>query len=309
MTVDEMKEVLSRLNIEVFSDRGDEINAQCIAHEERTGHIDHNPSFWINADSGAFICFSCHWKGNLYTLVSYVEGIDPEQAKSWVGTDTNMLARFERVVGAHKEAPRVAEPVVVTESMLGAFVEVPLPALQSRGLTVESAKKYGILWNRLENNWVIPIRDPLTSALIGWQEKGYDRRYFLNKTRVKKSEALFGYEVYTGGSMIVVESPLDTLRLDSVGITGGVAIMGSSVSEQQFKLISGADRIVFALDNDDAGRSASKSLLVKCLNQGIEAWLFNYSNTDMKDIGAMSKDEIEWGLQNARHVIRGAKAI
>lgn len=309
MTVDEMKDTLSRLNIDTFDIRGDEINATCIAHEERTGHVDHNPSFWINADSGAFICFSCQWKGNLYTLVSHVEGIDIEQAQSWVGTDSNMMARFQRITGEHKEAPRIAEPIVITESMLSAFVEVPEDALKSRGLTKEAANQYGIRWNRLEKNWVIPIRDPHTHVLLGWQEKGYDRRYFSNSTRVKKSDALFGYENYKSGNLIVVESPLDVVRLASLRIYSGVAVMGSAISDTQFKLISGADRIIFALDNDSAGKAAASSMLYKCNKQGIEAWFFNYDKTDMKDIGGMSRDEIGWGLDHARHIIRGEKAL
>ena len=70
MTVDEMKDTLTRLDVEYYSIRGDEIQAECPAHEERTGHKDRNPSFYINADTGAFICFSCGWKGSLYTLVT-----------------------------------------------------------------------------------------------------------------------------------------------------------------------------------------------------------------------------------------------
>ena len=119
MTFDEMKEILSRLNVDIHDVRGDEINATCVAHKERTGHVDRNPSFWINADSGAFICFSCQWKGNIYTLISYVEGIDTEEANSWVKTDSNMLARFQRLTDAHKEAPRIEEPVIITESKIG----------------------------------------------------------------------------------------------------------------------------------------------------------------------------------------------
>lgn len=303
MTVDEMKDTLSRLNIEVHDSRGDEINATCAAHKERTGHIDHNPSFWINADSGAFICFSCQWKGNLYTLISYVEGIGVDQVDSWVKTDSNMMSRFQRVTSTHKETPRIEEPTIVTESMLSAFIEVPEPALKSRGLTAEAAKQYGIRWNRLDNNWIIPIRDPHTRALLGWQEKGYDRRFFKNSTRVKKSDALFGYENYKGGDMIVVESPLDVVRLASLGYTG-VAIYGASISEAQFKLISGADRIIFALDNDDAGRSASYEVIKECIAKQVEAWFFNYDGIDMKDVGGMSRSEIELGISNARHIAR-----
>ena len=70
---------------------------------------------------------------------------------------------------------------------------------------------------------------------------------------------------------------------------------------------SDLDRIVFALDNDDAGRSATKSLVSKCKERGVEAWFFNYDNTEMKDVGGMSRDEVNWGLAYARHILRGAK--
>jgi 5S rRNA maturation endonuclease (ribonuclease M5) len=308
MTLEEMKDVLSRLNIEIYGSRGDEINAICVAHKDRTGHIDHNPSFWINSDSGAFICFSCQWKGNIYTLISYVEGIDTENASTWISKDSNFLERFQRL-NTNKEPLKIEEPKIVSESMLKAYIEVPIKALASRGLTIEAANKHGIVWNRLEDNWVIPLREPLTSKLLGWQEKGYMRRYFKNMANIKKSEALFGYELYKGGNMIVVESPLDVVRLSSLGICGGVAVMGATVSNTQFKLISGADKIIFALDNDPAGHKSTSELIDRCREFGVEAWFFNYSNTDMKDIGGMSRFEIEWGINNAQHIVRGEKII
>ena len=59
MTVEEMEDTLARLEIAVTSIRGVEIQALCPAHFERTGKEDHNPSWYINADTGAHICFSC----------------------------------------------------------------------------------------------------------------------------------------------------------------------------------------------------------------------------------------------------------
>ena len=78
MTTDEMIETLSLLGIEVSETRGSEIQARCPAHVQRTGHEDRNPSWWINADTGAHICFSCQFKGGLQSLVSYMRGIDFE---------------------------------------------------------------------------------------------------------------------------------------------------------------------------------------------------------------------------------------
>jgi 5S rRNA maturation endonuclease (ribonuclease M5) len=303
MTVDEMKDTLTRLGVSVHDVRGDEIQITCPAHRERTGKEDRNPSLWINADSGAFICFSCQWKGNLYTLVEQVGGVAPSNARSWVATGPGLLARFQRLVN-HKEAKREEEPAIIHESMLSAFVGVPTPVCLSRGLLPDIAWKYGVRWNANDKSWIIPIREPLTNKLIGWQEKGHERRTFKNTSRVKKSDALFGYDLYEGGDMIVVESPLDVVRLASVGISGGVAAYGCAISQTQFNIIRGAGRVIFALDNDKAGNQATRDMRKLAKEYGLDCWFFNYSQTDQKDVGGMSKAEIVWGIENATHILR-----
>lgn len=305
MTVEEMQSTLTRLGVEYYSVRNYEIQAECPAHEERTGHKDRHPSFYINADTGAFICFSCGWKGSIYTLINYVDGtID---AKDWLSSASGLSVRLQRAV---RDEQVLEEQTHITESMLSAFTKPPAEALISRGITEGAAAKYGILWSPRSELWIIPIRNPKDNRLIGWQEKGYRNRFFRNyPAGVKKSVSLFGFEQYQGGDMIIVESPLDVARLYSVGIEGGVATYGSKVSDSQFNIIRGADRIVFAMDNDTAGVQSSLDLLDNCKVMGAEAWFFNYGDTDIKDIGGMSLKEIEYGLQTAKHMMRGKKAV
>lgn len=107
--------------------------------------------------------------------------------------------------------------------------------------------------------------------------------------------------------MIVVESPLDVARMTSVKIFGGVSTYGTQVSINQFNAMRGAPKLIIAMDNDDAGRKASENLYHLCKEHGKEAWFFDYSHTDVKDIGAMSKVEIESGIENARHIARGIR--
>lgn len=305
MTVEEMQETLTRLGVEFYNVRGYEIQAECPAHEERTGHKDHNPSFYINADTGVFICFSCGWKGTLYTLINYRLG--SSDAKEWLQSNQGLSNRLSRAL---REKPKIEEQTYVTESMLGAFTSPPDFALRSRGLTLEAAQAYGLMWDSRKENWIIPIRDPQTGKLLGWQEKGYATRYFRNyPTGVKKARALFGFERYSSGDMVVVESPLDVIRLASLELSTGVAVYGAMVSKEQFNIIRGADRIIFALDNDDAGRESSLTLIKLCDTYEKDAWFFNYDKTDMKDVGAMSKDEIVYGLETAKHIVKRKKAI
>jgi DNA primase len=305
MTVDDMKDTLTRLGIEYYSERGDEVQAACPAHKDRTGHEDRNPSFYINADSGAFICFSCQWKGNVYTLVNYIHG--DVDANTWLNEGGGLSMRMERIT---RVVPNIQEQTHITESMLSAFTAPPEDALKSRGLTKEAAKFFDLLWDARNKNWVIPIRDVVTNKLLGWQEKGYDRRYFRNyPTGVQKSQALFGYGQYVSGDMIVVESPLDVVRLASLGFTGGVATYGALVSSAQFNLIRGGERVVIAMDNDEAGHKSSMSLYTLCREMDKEAWFFNYNHLDVKDIGGMSLDEVKFGIDNAKHIAKGWRAV
>ena len=156
----------------------------------------------------------------------------------------------------------------------------------ARGLKPTAASAYGILWDTNKENWIIPIRDPYSNALMGWQEKGHRSRYFRNyPTGVRKSMSVFGHGLYEGGDMIVVESPLDAVRLRSVGVMGGVALYGAIPSREQLNIIRGADRIIFALDNDDTGRSSSLNLAKMSFSHNFDAWFFDYTHTDQKDIG------------------------
>lgn len=109
--------------------------------------------------------------------------------------------------------------------------------------------------------------------------------------------------------MIVVESPLDVVRLASLGFTGGVATYGALVSSAQFNLIRGGERVVIAMDNDEAGHKSSMSLYTLCREMDKEAWFFNYNQLDVKDIGGMSLDEVTFGIENAKHIAKGWRAV
>lgn len=309
MTPNEMEEVLERLNIEVVSINGDEITAHCPAHFERTGKIDNNPSWFINARSGKHICFSCHFKGGLNTLIKYCAGEEYEDVGQWLNFgERNLSKRFEKLM---RPAPVVEKATVeVTESMLSAFTSPPTSELLKRGLTSTAADYYGLLWNPLHESWIIPLREPVGNKLIGWQEKWAHERRFINFPKgLSKASSLFGYEHYEEQDMLVVESPLDVVRLASVGFLGGVAVCGSIISRDQINLIRSAERIIVAMDNDKAGREASEHLLDMGKNMGFDCWFFNYSETDQKDVGGMSKAEIEFGIKNAKHSLHGKKAL
>jgi DNA primase len=308
-----MESFLKTLEIEVLRGHDNELVAKCPGHLSRTGKEDKNPSWSINASTGAHNCWSCGFKGSLKFLVAYVTGADMndvQDTKSWVSQNygTGLTAAFASMMNPVEEE----ELIVLEESALALFDTPPEIALRSRGILPNAANSYGILWDLKRQNWILPLREPKTDALIGWQAKAYNGRYFNNyPTGVKKGRTLFGGNYVKGNTVILLESPLDCARLESVNLDRGfgLATYGASVTKDQKKLLEEHEHIIVALDNDDAGKASSRDLLDWAESEHRGIWFFDYSHTDQKDIGGMSKSEIEQGLDNAKFSLLARKSL
>jgi len=206
------------------------------------------------------------------------------------------------------------QPVLeMSEARLAIFDGVPPDwALSARGLTAEACIKHSVKWDAKQQGWITPIRNPQNNKLMGWQEKGQVNRYFRNRpTGVQKSKTLFGLDVWSSGTMIIVESPLDVVKLSSLGIEGGVSTFGASISQDQVDLMRQADKLIIAFDNpkvDPAGEKASRDMLARTRKEGLECFFFKYDG-DYKDIGDMPEEQVILGIEGAKHSVFGERAF
>jgi len=319
-----VESALAALGME-FEVKGHEASALCPMHAERTGRTDHSPSWWINLESGMHMCFSCHYKGNLVQLVCDIKefyarswgddkGYDYKAGEEWLATVAEISV--EQMMEIIKSLPTyltpLPKPVEMSEARLAIFIDPPQEALASRNITAESASKYGVMWDANKKNWILPIREPHFNKLMGWQEKGTVDRTFMNRPPgLPKSKTLFGLENQNESRVIVVESPLDCLRIDSAGISGAVAVCGSAVSLEQVKLLRYSEQVIAAFDNpaiDKAGAKACKEMLELARKYSINLYFFNYGRSNKKDPGDMTDAEIRWGVDNAVSSIFGELA-
>ena len=306
----DVEKILLFLEIPLHAQRGSEVNGLCPMHKARTGKEDHRPSWWINSETGAHICFSCGYKGNIYTLISDIKGIDYHDAREYID-DTAELP-IDSLMKRIKELPQyvVAEETIpMSEARLAVYGEPPNIELKKRFLTREAVNTYGVLWDKPNEAWILPIRDPDTFSLLGWQEKGARGRFFKNQPAgVKKSKTVFGVQHLNEEYLIVVESPLDVVRLASVGVSGAVSIYGAMMSDEQAKIIRRAKRVVAAFDNDPAGKKACEQIRDYARKYGFDLLFFNYNGIDVKDVGDMTEIEIVRGLETAKHMLHGKAA-
>lgn len=304
----DVERTLEALGIEGRAN-GDEFTGHCPQHVQRTGREDAHPSWSINLKSGLFICFSCGYRGSIVSLIADLKGVAIEDALN-LTVKPDLQQSIARIPGAYV---KVDHPEFLPESRLAAFSRPPRWARARRQVGADACASYSVRWDYRQDAWIIPIRDAHSERLLGWQEKSETQRVFRNfPAGVKKSRTLFGYDVFSGGRMVVVESPLDAVRLRTEGVTGAVATYGAIVSKAQILLMSAADEVVFALDNpqvDPAGRKASIQLLSETKGVLKSVRFFDYSGLDVKDPGDMTHDQIEHGIAHARSRAYGERAV
>jgi DNA primase len=307
----DIEKVLLSLDLKLYSQRGDEVQGLCPMHKERTGSTDHNPSWWINTETGAHFCFSCGYKGNIYTLVKDMTGMGLNGAKSFIkdkaAAPIDML--MQRLHDLPQYVQPADEPITMSESRLAIYTTPPDIELKKRFLTREAVEKCGVLWDTKNEAWILPIRDPDDNSLLGWQEKGARGRFFKNQPPgVKKSRTVFAVGlIETEKPLVVVESPLDAVRLIGMGINA-ISTYGAMPSTEQVKIMRRAPRVYAAFDNDAAGQKASEEFRTQASKYGIDVFYFNYTGIDVKDVGDMTEAEIHKGIETARSMVYGKAA-
>jgi hypothetical protein len=246
----------------------------------------------MNASTGLWICYSCGAKGNLPHLVTTLTG--DEDAILAIN-----LHLIKSGVDRLQYQPDVKKRPVANFDRYRTFKRVPQRLLDLRNLDGDLTHQYGVRWDPSGKCWVIPIISPL-GELLGWQEKSTG--YFCNvPDEVEKSSTLFGLDRFRQKTAVLLESPLDVVRLAAVREdVQGLASFGVYVSDTQLSLLTQyADRVIIALDNDKAGRQQAGKVhrLISPPRHGL--FYLKYSHTDAKDIGDMSDAEIEEAILGA----------
>lgn len=307
----DVEKVLLGLDLPLYSQRGVEVNGLCPMHKKRTGKEDQHPSWWINSETGVHICFSCGYKGNIYTLVADVKGISYFDAQDYIGENSEVP--LDSLMRRIKDLPQYVQPeepvIAMSEARLAVYTEPPDIELKKRFLKRGAVTVHGVLWDANNEAWILPIRDADTGALLGWQEKGARGRFFKNQPAgVKKSKTVFGVQIMSAAhDLIVVESPLDAVRLTGLG-HNAISTFGAIISEEQAKIMRRASKVIAAFDNDKAGHTANEQIRVMARKYGMDLYYFNYRGIDVKDVGDMTEAEVEHGIKTAKTSILGKAA-
>ena len=278
---------LTELGFDDIRVNGEEAVVLCPYHDDRKVG-----NFSVNTVTGVNHCFSCGESGQFIRIVQEVWACGRETAALWCQT------RAAKGVRRTEEPDKKTDDDTtqqMNEAKMALFTAPPFVELSKRSIGMAAACAYGVLWDK--DAWILVIRSPHTNELWGWQRKGTDGRVRNHPRGVRKAETLFGINEATGAGAVLVESPLDVVRLRTAGIGSGVSSYGVHVSDVQLSLITERfDSLVVALDNDAAGERLCEQLRRW---KRLPVTFFNYGKSKAKDPGEMSDEEIHWGVVNA----------
>lgn len=247
-----MEESLHALGLRLGRSSTTEVWATCPAHLSRVGHEDTRPTnFSVNRETGMAYCFGCGYRGDIADVVAQVLQTTRWDARRWLRDHgASVLDYVERV-----RKPRTVETAVelATDPDIEFVLhdDVPDEMLEERDLDRASVDHYSVKWD--DGWWILPFMDP-EGRVLGWQQKKGPRtsNYPIG---MRKSLHLFGEAQFPKhGRALVVESPLDVVRLHTAGYEGGLATYGARLSSAQMsRILSLSSEIYLLFDDDPVG--------------------------------------------------------
>lgn len=235
-------------------------------------------SFRASLHKSAFQCFACQAQGNVMDFVSAMEKCSLREAalklQDWFGVGRHGRLPEPLPCATTIEAELVRKKEGCNSPLCFALtgVDHTHPYLAQRGVDPVTAAEFGIGFycrpGLMSGRVVIPIhnRQGELVAYAGRAINGRMPKYKLPGGFHKSLELYNLHRAIATGSqtVIVVEGYFDCVRVHQGGLPWVVALMGSSLSpEQERILIEWFERVILMLDGDAAGRAASLTIRTK----------------------------------------------
>lgn len=199
--------------------------------------------------------------------------------------------------------------------------------LESRGVSVELAREYGLRYAPMDRRVIFPIE--VGNRLVGWQARlvipheywNEEKQDIVSAQKMLSSKGIpsaqtvmFSKRLYNSEHVVVCEGPIDAMKAHACG--GNVATMGKAVGQGQMDLLrspdrltrrevgefvyAGIKRVYLALDPDAAKETTR---LVREFSD-LEVYIM-HAPRPYKDLGEMSVDAVRDLFLRARRVNPG----
>jgi DNA primase len=204
-----------------------------------------------------------------FTAVDYVKSVERVEKD----IDFGSIEPFEVVRPASygfKKKKEVEQITYIDEKEIAEFLKYVPEYVIKRGLTIETATKFNLGYDREKRNVIIPIYD-INQKLCGYSTRNVFRKGYYHSKGLRRSLLLYGENLLKGGvdKLILVEGFFDAMKIVQNGFNA-VAVMGTEFTDmQKQKALKLCNKEIFIMmDGDLAGKSAAKRISEKLVGCG-----------------------------------------
>lgn len=259
-------------------------------------HAEQTPSCNVNSVHGAFYCFGCGAKGDVFDLVAEIEHVDPMQAGMIIFTIPGVVegsTRGESIMQQKSREVSLAQAQAFYDSLPHIDWRMYTDSyLLRRGFAAQTLNYFGV---RVNHGALNPLIFPLYEQgnFVGYVARRIDaekHKKYINSPGLERKSVLIGD--LEPGLVAVVEGQLDRMMTWQEGVRNVAAILGGDVTEGQVeKLAAVATRVVSMLDNEPKGEKATIDLRRKLAPYGIPVERFCYP-VGCKDVPEMTRGSL-----------------
>lgn len=286
--------ILEDLNINIVGQTSTDIICSCPFHL----NLD-TPAFNISKNKNhLFRCWnpSCGAKGNIFILIERIKGVTPIASLGYLHsfkTTTRLASRNQR-----KKEERDYETIEEEALENFSYSLWDLGYMLRRGFNKSTIRYFQV--GRIGNYITIPVWDE-NNRLVGISKRDVSpapKRKYLDSGLPKKYVLFNLNNAIRHDSVIVVEGPMDAMRVHQAGYHNVVAILSGSLSKFQESLLKRNFRecIIFT-DNDDAGRRLGEDIANRC--RQLRIYWAEYPS-GAKDPGELSEEAIQKAIKDKK---------
>jgi|TARA_R110000765_G_scaffold39381_6_gene85693 DNA primase len=244
-----------------FVPKGADAIVTCLNPE----HADSSPSMRIDKITGIFNCFSCGYKGNIFTHF---------------GEKANQLQLRRELLKKRIREKR-------SESVGLSFPKGSVPYVGNwRDIKPETYKRFEAFQHHDTDHIgriVFPVRD-ISGRIVSFNGRhttGGTPKYMISPAGAKLP--LYPIVEPIQGSIILVEGIYDMVNLHDKGLTNAVCTFGTkNINEDKLRMLSiqGVEEVIIFFDGDTAGQDAAKEVKEMVEQVGLTSRNVGLKDTD-----------------------------
>ena len=275
----DVKELLESQKLE-YVPKGRDYLVKCLNPE----HDDSSPSMRIDQVTGIFNCFSCGYKGNLFSHFG--------KKADGMGILRNKLKRkIEDTLAASVGLPM---PRGATQ-YVGEWRNISIHTYEYFEAFTAEEQLDGMA-NPHSGRIVFPIKDMsgVIVGFIGRHTTNGTPKYMVSPPSVALPLYPMDARAYQG-EIILVEGIFDMLNLYDKGLQNVMCCFGvKNVNEDKIDMLKmrGITKVTTFFDNDDAGQEAASTVRSLCEQAGLDCGNIKFGDKHT-DAGAMTEQQVQ----------------